>query len=146
MAPHRARRRAYLRPHLRPHDTRRHALAGPAARLLALTALAVAGAGVALSPLLSPADAAAIRGRGGGDGNGANSRYVFNNGQNNLNSLLVGSARNATGAQQVISGVDASVNTQASSCRRRPGCKGAQNMRGHMQSSPRTSGTVIIGR
>lgn len=146
MAPHRARHGARNRARNRAHVTRRHALIGPAARLLALTALAVAGAGVVLSPLLSPADAATLRGRGGGGGNGANSRYVFNNGQNNLNSLLVGNARNVTGAQQVVSGVDASVNTQASSCRRRPGCKGSQNLRGHMQSSPRTSGTVIIGR
>jgi hypothetical protein len=135
------------RAHLRAHDTRRHALTRSAARLLALTALAVAGAGVALSPLLSPADAATLRGRGGGGGgNGADSRYVFNNGQNNLNSLLVGDAWNAAGTQQIVSGVDASVNTQASNCRRRPGCKGAQNLRGHMRSSPRTSGTVIIGR
>ncbi|MEV1203560.1 hypothetical protein, partial [Microbispora rosea] len=77
---------------------------------------------------------------------GANARYVINNGQNNLNSLLVGSQRNMTGAQQVITGVDASVNTQASNCMRRPGCRGSQNLRGRNQSSPRTSGTVINGR
>ncbi|MFI7039981.1 hypothetical protein ACIBI0_25090 [Microbispora rosea] len=138
MARHSARHRA--------HDRGRHTLTGPAARLLALTALAVTSAGLALSPVLSPAAAATGRGWGGGDGNGANARYVINNGQNNLNSLLVGSQRNMTGAQQVITGVDASVNTQASNCMRRPGCRGSQNLRGRNQSSPRTSGTVINGR
>ncbi|MEN3533698.1 hypothetical protein AAH991_01170 [Microbispora sp. ZYX-F-249] len=125
MARHRARRRA---------------------RLLALTALTLTGAGLALAPV--SADAATGRGRGwgGGDGNGANSRYVINNGQNNLNSLLVGSQRNTTGAQQVITGVDASVNTQAANCTHRPGCRGSQNLRGRNQSSPRTNGTVINGR
>ncbi|WP_182904846.1 hypothetical protein [Microbispora sp. H13382] len=122
----------------------RHALTGPAARLLALTALAFTGAGLALAP--TTADAASGRGHGGGDGNGANSRYVINNGLNNLNSLLVGSQRNITGTQQVITGVDASVNTQAGNCVHRPGCRGSQNLRGRNQSSPRTSGTVITGR
>ncbi|MBB2745472.1 UNVERIFIED_ORG: putative iron-regulated membrane protein [Microbispora rosea subsp. rosea] len=136
MARHRARHRA--------HNRGRHALTGPAARLLALTALTLTSAGLALSPV--SADAATSRGWGGGDGNGANSRYVINNGQNNLNSLLVGSQRNATGAQQVITGVDASVNTQASNCLHRPGCRGSQNLRGRNQSSPRTSGTVINRR
>ncbi|GAB3879571.1 hypothetical protein [Microbispora bryophytorum] len=120
----------------------RHALTRPAARLLALTALTLTSAGLALAP----ASADAATSRGGGDGNGANSRYVINNGQNNLNSLLVGSQRNMSGAQQVITGVDASVNTQASNCLRRPGCRGSQNLRGRNQSSPRTSGTVINGR
>ncbi|MEU7889736.1 hypothetical protein AB0B54_29900 [Microbispora bryophytorum] len=120
----------------------RHALTGPAARLLALTALTLTSAGLALAP----ASADAATSRGGGDGNGANSRYVINNGQNNLNSLLVGSQRNMSGAQQVVTGVDASVNTQASNCMRRPGCRGSQNLRGRNQSSPRTSGTVINGR
>ncbi|GIH65810.1 hypothetical protein [Microbispora siamensis] len=128
----------------RAHNRGRHALTGPAVRLLALTALTLTGAGVALSPV--SANAATGRGWGGGDGNGANSRYVINNGQNNLNSLLVGSQRNMTGAQQVITGVDASVNTQAANCRRRPGCRGSQNLWGRNQSSPRTSGTVINGR
>ncbi|MBE3010592.1 hypothetical protein IL992_15510 [Microbispora sp. NEAU-D428] len=128
----------------RAHNRGRHALTGPAARLLALTALTLTSAGVALAPV--SADAATGRGWGSGDGNGANSRYVINNGQNNLNSLLVGSQRNMTGAQQVITGVDASVNTQAANCRRRPGCRGSQNLWGRNQSSPRTSGTVINGR
>ncbi|MBX6385199.1 MAG: hypothetical protein IRZ07_19885 [Microbispora sp.] len=117
----------------------RHARTGRAVRLLALTTLAFAGAGVALSPTY--AEAAAGRGRGGGDGNGVGSRYVVNNGQNNLNSLLVGSQRNLTGTQQVIAGVDASVNTQASNCmRRKPGCGGALNLVGRNQSSPRVIG------
>ncbi|MEU6429828.1 hypothetical protein ABZ860_28380 [Microbispora sp. NPDC046973] len=129
----------------RAHTRGRHALTGPAARLLALTALTFTSAGLALAP--AAAGSATGRGwGGGGDGNGANSRYVINNGQNNLNSLLVGSQRNATGAQQVITGVDASVNTQAANCRHRPGCRGAQNLWGRNQSSPRTNGTVINGR
>ncbi|MEV4456959.1 hypothetical protein [Microbispora sp. NPDC049633] len=136
MARHSARHRAYHRG--------RHALTGPAVRLLALTALTLTGAGLALAP--TTADAATGRGHGGGDGNGANSRYVINNGLNNLNSLLAGSQRNTTGTQQVITGVDASVNTQAGNCVHRPGCRGSQNLRGRNQSSPRTSGTVINRR
>lgn len=140
MARHSARHRA----HDRANDRGRHALTRPAARLLALTALAVTSAGLVLVP--TTAGAATGRGAGGGDGNGANSRFVINNGQNNLNSLLAGSQRNMSGTQQVITGVDASVNTQASTCMRRPGCRGSQNLRGRNQSSPRTSGTVINGR
>ncbi|WP_432867884.1 hypothetical protein [Microbispora rosea] len=137
MARHSARHRA--------HHRGRHALTRPAARLLALTALAVTSAGLVLVP--TTAGAATGRGPGGGgDGNGANSRFVINNGQNNLNSLLLGSQRNMSGTQQVITGVDASVNSQASTCMRRPGCRGSQNLRGRNQSSPRTSGTVINGR
>ncbi|GGO27394.1 hypothetical protein GCM10010116_54910 [Microbispora rosea subsp. aerata] len=117
--------------------------AGPAVRLLALTALALTSAGIALCPAT---DAAASRGRGGGDGNGVGSRYVVNNGQNNLNSLFVGSQRNLSGTQQTVAGVDASVNTQASNCKRRPGCRGSQNLVGRNQSSPRVIGTVVNGR
>ncbi|WP_432927475.1 hypothetical protein ACQPZZ_39075 [Microbispora sp. CA-135349] len=109
-----------------------------------MTALTLTSAGVALAPV--SAGAATSRGWGGGDGNGASSRYRINNGQNNLNSLLVGSQRNTTGTQQVITGVDASVNTQAANCVHRPGCRGSQNLRGRNQSSPRTSGTVNSGR
>ncbi|MFI7027350.1 hypothetical protein ACIBK1_01420 [Microbispora rosea] len=140
MARHSARHRA----HDRAHDRGRHALTRPAARLLALTALAVTSAGLVLVP--TTAGAATGRGPGGGGGNGANSRYVINNGQNNLSSLLSGSQRNMSGTQQLITGVDASVNTQASNCMHRPGCRGSQNLRGRNQSSPRTSGTVINGR
>ncbi|WP_051761676.1 hypothetical protein [Microbispora rosea] len=128
----------------RAPDRGRHALTRPAARLLALTALAVTSAGLVLVP--TTAGAATGRGPGGGGGNGANSRYVINNGQNNLSSLLSGSQRNMSGTQQLITGVDASVNAQASNCMRRPGCRGSQNLRGRNQSSPRTSGTVINGR
>ena len=130
--------------------TGRRAPIGPAARLLALTALTCAGVCLALSPALSPTGAEAATGRrhggGGGDGNGANSRYLINNGLNNLNSLFLGSQRNMAGTQQVITGVDASVNTQASNCMNRPGCRGSQNLSGRNQSSPRTRGTVITGR
>ncbi|WP_405087645.1 hypothetical protein [Microbispora sp. NBC_01389] len=122
--------------------TARKALAGPAARLLALGALAVTSAAVALSP--GSAAAAAGRG-GGGDTNASGTRWVINNGLNNRAYLLTGSQRNAFGAQQVVAGVDAAVNTQAANCRHRPGCGVPQRIWGTNTSFPTTRGNVTWG-
>ncbi|WP_182882466.1 MULTISPECIES: hypothetical protein [unclassified Microbispora] len=125
--------------------TARNALIGPAARLLALGALAVATAGVALSPGSAAAAPGRGWGGGGGDANASRTRWVVNNGLNNRAYLVAGSQRNAFGVQQVVAGVDASVNTQAANCRRRPGCGIPQRIHGSNTSFPTTRGNVNVG-
>ncbi|MEU8193227.1 hypothetical protein AB0C10_05530 [Microbispora amethystogenes] len=125
--------------------TARNALIGPAARLLALGALAFTSAGVALSPGSAAAAGRGWGGGGGGDSNASGTRWVVNNGLNNRAYLLAGSQRNAFGAQQVVSGVDAAVNTQAANCRHRPGCGIPQRIWGSNTSFPTTRGNVTWG-